>query len=90
MFKGSTEHVMKIALPQLVTMDAALIADRLVFSIPGVPDKMYEKAKYYILNKEKHLHIMTYGQGADNTFTFFLLSASCEHFKKIDELLVGG
>ena len=48
MFKGSTEHVMHVALPKLVNMDAALISDELCFTMKHPPRRMYEKASWYL------------------------------------------
>ena len=84
MFKGSTEHVMHVALPKLVALDAALIADNLLFEVPGVPKAMLKKAKWYATRKATHLHMAKDG----DTFFFYLLSASSPTWKKIDSLLV--
>ena len=85
MFKGSTEHVMHVALPKLIAMDAALIPDKLLFNVPRVPSAMLKKAKWYASRMHDHLHIEKKTNG---TFVFFVLSATSPTWKKISSLLV--
>eukprot|EP00966_Prymnesium_polylepis_P084095 1946501-Prymnesium_polylepis.2 len=90
MFKGSTEHVMHVALPRLVSMDAALIPDGLLFSVPAVPPKMLQKAAWYANRVETHMNIVK--ENSRNTddpkFTFYVLSQSSKTYKKINADLV--
>lgn len=90
MFKGSTESVMKVALPQLVRMDAALIPDELLFSVPVVPGKMMEKAMWYARRKSSHFFVAPGHADADDepSYTFYILSKSSTAYTKIDGLLV--
>ena len=90
MFKGSTEHVMQVALPRLVSMDAALIPDGLLFSVPGVPRRMLQKAGWYVDHERTHMHILQDGSRStdDPSFTFYVLSQSSKTYKKINADLV--
>jgi hypothetical protein len=91
MFKGSTEHVMHVALPQLVSMDAALIPDELLFHVPSIPAAMLAKAVWYSRHKESHMHIKVDDDGDEPCYTFYVLSESrpCKtSHKKVDSLLV--
>ena len=92
MFKGSTEHVMHVALPKLVKMDAALLPDKLLFEVPSIPSRMLKKAVFYTHHKATHFHIKVDDDGEDDpVYTFYLLSAkrpSPSTHKKGDSLLV--
>jgi hypothetical protein len=91
MFKGSTEHVMHVALPQLVSMDAALIPDELLFHVPSIPGPMLTKAVWYTKQKATHLHISVDDDSDKTVYTFYVLSASrpCRKtHKAVDSLLV--
>ena len=90
MFKGSTEQVMHVALRKLVQMDAALIPDKLLLSVPAVPCKMLQKAHWYCSNKETHIYYTHDSDvGAEEPiFSFYVLSQSCKRYNKIDSLLV--
>jgi hypothetical protein len=92
MFKGSTEHVMHVALPKLVKMDAALLPDKLLFEVPSIPSRMLKKAVFYTHHKATHFHIKVDDDGEDDpVYTFYLLSAkrpSPSTHKKVDSLLV--
>lgn len=90
MFKGSTEHVMHVALRKLVQMDAALIPDKLLFSVPAVPSKMLQKAQWYASHKESHLYVTkdTDVDTEEPIFSFHILTQSSKTYKKIDALLV--
>ena len=90
MFKGSTEHVMHVALPKLVSLDAALIADALLFEVPAVPRAMLQKAAWYANQRDTHIHVVKdMDVDADEAiFTFYILSQSSKTYKKIDMLLV--
>lgn len=83
MFKGSTEHVMKVALQQLINMDGTLISDGLLFSVPGIPKGMWDKAKWYSTHRER-LHMKSSG----DSYMCYLLSQSSPTYKKMDALLV--
>ena len=55
MFKGSTEHVMHVALKQLIEMDAAMIPSTLQFHVPAVPPKMWEGIPEYVDKDEPRI-----------------------------------
>ena len=92
MFKGSTEHVMHVALPQLVAMDAALIPDVLLFSVPDVPSAMLTKASWYISHRATNLFITDDDDEEEEgtiIYTFYLLAkAASKSYRKVDGLLV--
>lgn len=76
---------MQVALPKLIEMDATLMPDKLEFSVPHVPKAMYAKAMWYVeCGKEERLHVVKEGE----IYHFYLLSASCDMWKKIDALIV--
>ena len=72
-FKGSTEQVMHIALPRLVAMDAALIPDELLYTVHAVPEKMYQKALWYIQHETTHFRAVS---DDEITVQFYFLSKS--------------
>ena len=47
MFKGSTEHVMQVALRQLIELDATMIPSVLQFHVPAIPRRWWRNAKRY-------------------------------------------
>ena len=46
-FKGSTEHVMQVALRQLIELDATMIPSVLQFHVPAIPRRWWYNAKRY-------------------------------------------
>jgi len=63
MMRGSTESVFKVALPQLVLVDAIQIPTELVFHVPAVPKKMIEKALWYVAHQDTHVNIYEWENG---------------------------
>ena len=63
MFKGSTEHVLKVALPQLIKLDGIFIPDELNFEATTLPRKMVEKALWYVERKATHVRIFEFEEG---------------------------
>ena len=57
MLKGSTEHVLKHAIPQLVTIDGCGLPNVLTFDIPVVPRGVLERALWFIKRKDSHVEI---------------------------------
>jgi hypothetical protein len=55
MFRGSTEAVFMVALPQLIIMDGVFVPTVLPFSVPAIPKAMMLKAIYYIENQDTHV-----------------------------------
>ena len=46
-FKGSTEHVMQVALRQLIELDATMMRSVLQFHVPAIPRRWWRNAKRY-------------------------------------------
>ena len=63
MMRGSTESVFKVALPQLVLVDAIQIPTELVFHVPAVPKKMIKKALWYVDHQDSHVNIYPWENG---------------------------
>jgi hypothetical protein len=80
MFKGSTEHVLHVALPQLISMDGFIIPDELTFHVPCVPPRILQSALWYVSHKGTHF--------ASSGDTFYILSRSSGSMKKLDQLLI--
>ena len=80
MFKGSTEHVMHVALPRLVSMDGFLIPDELMFHVPSVPVHLFDRARWYIAHEGTH--VKKKGE------SFYLLSQSRGAVKRLDDRFV--
>ena len=55
MFKGSTEHVFKESLPQLILMDGLALPNTLRFSVPAIPKGMMQKALWYVEHQATHV-----------------------------------
>ena len=89
MFKGSTEHVMEVALPKLISLDAAMIPDKLLFHVPATPRAMLEKAKWYAARQWERMRVEVDedADGDAQAYFFFILSKGCTTWKKIDPLL---
>ena len=90
MFKGSTEHVLHIAMPKLISMDAALLPDKLQFEVPATPRGMFNKAKWYSTRQYERMHI-TSDAGTEEggeVYFFYILSQGCTTWQKITPLLV--
>jgi hypothetical protein len=73
MFRGSTEHVFKVALPQLVQMDGLLKPTTIPFKVPAIPKLMLEKALWYVEHQTTHVGAF---EDSDGNPGFFLLSKS--------------
>ena len=56
-FKGSTEHVLTHAIPQLITIDGLHLPSVLTFDVPVVPRGVLQRAKWYVDRKETHIMI---------------------------------
>ena len=72
MFKGSTEHVISVAFPQLLTVDGLYLPDELLMSVPYIPMKMLEKAVVYVDQRMTRVR----AEKVDGVFKFYILSAS--------------
>ena len=72
MFKGSTEQVMHVALPQLISMDGILIPDQLLYHVPSVPPSMFEESLWYIKVLDTHFKQVTDGQDRHSRVKFYL------------------
>jgi hypothetical protein len=70
MFRGSTEHVFRVALPQLVQMDGLLKPTTIPFEVPAIPPGMLENALWYVNHQATHV----YAFDSDGKSAFFLLS----------------
>ena len=55
MFRGSTEHVFSVALPQLIQLEGLLRPDVLTFHVPLIYPEMMAKARWYVDNKDTHI-----------------------------------
>lgn len=51
----STEHVFKVALPQLIEINGLLAPTTLPFDIPAIPKAMMENAVWYVTNQDTHV-----------------------------------
>ena len=70
MFRGSTEQVFSVALPQLIEQDGWQKPSVLPYSIPMLPVAMLEKALWYVVNKDTH--VMAFKMD-DESVAFFVL-----------------
>ena len=86
LFKGSTEQVLHVALPQLVHIDGALIPNQLLFHVPDVPASMFEKALWFWRRHSTYMLQASAGRGMQR---FHVLSASQTKYRRVDEKLVG-
>ena len=57
MFKGSTEHVLTHAIPQLVLVDGCDLPNKLTFDVPIVPREVLQRAAWYLKRQETHIMI---------------------------------
>lgn len=73
MFKGSTEHVMQVSLPELIDMDATYIPDNLLFHVSRVPQKILDQAMCYVPYQTRCIHVQTENVAPNEVFTFFIL-----------------
>ena len=87
-FKGSTEQVFKVAIPELVKMDGILIPDKLLFSVPNIPLPMLKKAFWYLTRKESHLHVKTGKHDDGSPWPKFYMLSSKSKWAKITPLIV--
>ena len=71
-------------------MDGVLIANELLFKVPGIPESMLEKACWYAARRDKYGHMMEviYPNAEDSSYMFFVMSKSSGKYKKLDEALV--
>ena len=87
MFRGSTETVFMVALPQLIIMDGLLMPTVLPFSVPAIPKAMLMKALYYIENQDTH--VWTFQEERDDQHSFYVLKKDNEYgAKKITPKLI--
>ena len=90
MFRGSTETVFMVALPQLIIMDGLLMPTVLPFSVPAIPKAMLMKALYYIENQDTH--VWTFEEDTreeDKKHSFYVLKKDNEYgAKKITPKLI--
>ena len=86
MFRGSTEQVFSVALPQLIEQDGWQKPSVLPYSIPMLPLAMLEKALWYVVNKDTH--VMAFKMD-DESVAFFVLVKDNEFgAKKITKKLM--
>jgi hypothetical protein len=87
MFRGSTETVFMVALPQLIIMDGLLMPTVLPFSVPAIPKEMLVKALYYIDNQDTH--VWTFQDEREDKHSFYVLKKDNEYgAKKITTKLI--
>ena len=87
MFRGSTETVFMVALPQLIIMDGLLMPTVLPFSVPAIPKEMLVKALYYIENQDTH--VWTFQEEREDKHSFYVLKKDNEYgAKKITPKLI--
>jgi hypothetical protein len=80
MFRGSTETVFMVALPQLIIMDGILMPTVLPFSVPAIPKAMLVKALYYINNQETHVRI--FQEERADQYSYYVLKKDNEYGAK--------
>lgn len=80
MFRGSTETVFMVALPQLIIMDGLFMPTVLPFFVPAIPKAMLVKALYYIENQDTH--VWTFQEERDDQHSFYVLKKDNEYGAK--------
>ena len=80
MFRGSTEAVFMVALPQLIIMDGILMPTVLPFSVPAIPKAMLVKALYYINNQDTHVRI--FQEERADQYSYYVLKKDNEYGAK--------
>ena len=73
MFRGSTEAVFKVALPQLAELDGLLAPTELPFEVPAIPKAMMQNALWYVANQATHMEAF---EMADGVPAFYVMSRS--------------
>ena len=58
MFRGSTEAVFKVALPQLAELDGLFAPAKLPFEVPAIPKAMMQNAAWYVTNQATHVQAL--------------------------------
>ena len=86
MFRGSTESVFSVALPQLIEQDGLQKPSVLPYNVPMLPLLMLEKALWYVVNKDTHVKAF---QMDDASVAFFVLAKDNAYgAKKITQKLM--
>ena len=75
MFKGSTEHVLNEALPQLIELDGIMLPDMLNFDVPQVHASMMKKAINMVRN-DTIAKDNVFAEKVDGKLVFWVLSAT--------------
>lgn len=83
MFKGSTEHVFAVALPQLIRQDGLMKPTFLRFDVPFVPKPILKKASWYVQHRKTHLVIIKDPRDKNKFFYYFLVKDNPLGLKKI-------
>ena len=89
MFRGSTETVFMVALPQLIIVDGLLMPTVLPFSVPAIPRAMLVKALYHINNQDTCTHVWIFQEEREDQHSFYVLKKDNEYgAKKITPKLI--
>ena len=72
-FKGSTEHVMQVALRQLIELDATMMRSVLQFHVPAIPRRWWRNAKRYGDSETPRIISVMEGTNEDEHVVHYIL-----------------